>query len=350
MAVRRNSAGNWFVDLCIDGVRFRKVIREARTLAQARRAEDYYRDQIFRKKYIPQVKRKLVVEFVNEVFLPYSRTNKRSHSDDLRITRIICEFFEGKSLHEITPGEIEAYKRLRNETPVRGGGQRAPATINRELAVLGRILTMAVDEEYIDNNPVRRVRKFRVDNARTRFLTTEEEDRLMRALIGNPQARQIVTMALYTGMRRGEIFRLRWGNVDFGRDLLIVRQTKTGRDRVVPMCEQIRQLLDEIQPESPRPDQLVFASNRTGRILTGIKHSFTSACRKAEIENFRFHDLRHSAGTRLAEAGVHAVVIAEILGHSSLAMTKRYTHATDRATRDAIRRLGQYGTLSFQST
>lgn len=345
MPVGKNKSGNWYVDIRSDGRRIRKVIREARTKEQARIAEAYHRDLLFRRKYIPEPKRKLFRDFVHESFLPYSKTNKRSYSDDVRITRVLCDFFKGKFLHEITPGLIESYKRHRAETPTRGDGKRAPATINRELAVLGRILTMAVDEEYLENNPIRRVKKFKVDNARIRFLTTEEEACLMEALANRPQTKQIVTLALYTGMRRGEIFNLKWKNVDFSRDLLIVRQTKTSKDRTIPMCDQVRQLLRELRPEESKPDQPVFVSEKTGGKLTDIKHSFTSACRKAGIEDFHFHDLRHSAGTRLAEAGVHAVVIAEILGHKSLAMTKRYTHATDWAKKEAIQKLAQYGKL-----
>lgn len=349
MPVGKNKSGNWYVDLRSDGRRIRKVIPEARTKEQARIAEAHFRELLFRRKYAPEPKRILFRNFVQESFLPYSKTNKRSYSDDVRITRVMCDFFKGNFLHEITPGLIESYKRHRAETPTRGEGKRAPATINRELAVLGRILTMAVDEEYLESNPIRRVKKFKVDNARIRFLTTEEEARLMEALAERPQTRQIVTLALYTGMRRGEIFNLKWKDVDFSRDLLILKQTKTSKDRTIPMCSQVRQLLWELRPEDAKPDHPVFISEKTGGKLTDIKHSFTSACRKAGIEDFHFHDLRHSAGTRLAEAGVHAVVIAEILGHSSLSMTKRYTHATDQAKRDALRKLGEYGQHSLSS-
>ena len=347
MAVRQNKKGRYFYDRYVDGRRIRRVIPEARTKSEALKAEVVIVSQIFKRKYDPEVKRKLFAEFVKDTFLPYSKMNKRTHYDDLRITRILCDFFKGKYLDEIVPGMIENFKRKRSEEPSRYGTQRKPATVNREFNVLSKILTLAVDNDFIGANPCYRVDRLRVDDARTRYLMADEEKRLMKALEAYPRTKRIVTLALYTGMRQGEICNLKWQDVDFLKDLIHVKQTKTAKDRAIPMNARVRETLETMRQEATSLDGHVFRRMKKiepSKLLgkenpLDIRRSFREACKAAEIENFRFHDLRHSAGTRLAEAGVNVVVIAEILGHTNLTTTKRYTHATDSAKREAMARL-----------
>src|SRR5262249_24093767 len=159
----------------------------------------------------------------------------------------------------------------------------------------------------------------------------DEEIKLLANLADHPQTRNIVVMALHTGMRRGEIFDLIWKEVDFEREVINIPHTKTYKSRVVMMNGVVLKMLNELRENNPTASDpsYVFASEKTGGRLNNIKHSFQTALRKAGIKDFRFHDLRHSAGTRLADAGVHIAVIAEILGHSKLEMTKRYVHAAD---------------------
>jgi integrase len=249
----------------------------------------------------------------------------------------LCEFFAGKTFEQITPMLVEKYKKERREGLAKRGSQRRPATVNRELAVLSKIFTLAVDAGVAVSNPCLRVRKLRQDNERTRYLSYEEEAGLMQALAAEDQLRRIVTLAINTGMRRGEIFSLCWPDVDFARGVIYVRHTKTGKDRAVPMNVIGRAALEEQQ----RTSEHVFVSPRTGGPYVDIKRAFTAALQQAGIEDFRFHDLRHTAATRLADTGADVFTIAEILGHSSLAMTKRYTHATDEAKQRAVERLAE---------
>jgi integrase len=342
----------WYFDRMIDGIRHRRVIPEARTRDEARRAEARIIATIYDGKYNPEAKRRLFDEFVSDTFLPYSKTNKRSHYDDVLITRTLLKFFDGLMLDEITPATIEKFKQERSVHPTKNGTQRKPATVNREMSVLSRIFTMAVNEGLLTENPCRKVRKLRMDNSRTRYLTADEKERLMHELESQPLTRCIVIMALNTGMRQGEIFNLKWSDVDFTREVITVRKTKTGKDRTIPMNDRLKGMLgdlrnesvrtmpDNLKREKPSPGGFVFVSPQTGKRLNNIKRSFKNACKRAGIDNFTFHDLRHSAGTRLADAGVNIVVIADILGHSRLTTTQRYTHAIDEAKREAMQTLG----------
>ena len=130
-----------------------------------------------------------------------------------------------------------------------------------------------------------------------------------------------------------------WRNVDFLRGVIHVTNTKTGRDRDVPMNSKVRSLLLDLQRQG-KEEEFVFWNQKTGVNLMDVKHAFNGACEDAGIDDFRFHDLRHTAGTRLADAGADAFTIAEILGHATLQMTKRYTHATDERKRRAVEALG----------
>jgi integrase len=120
-------------------------------------------------------------------------------------------------LSEITPPAIEKWKQKRREGKTMYKRQRNPATVNRELCVLSKILSLAFDAELIESNPCRRVRKFRTNSARTRYLIFDEEVKLFEKLQGQEWVQRIVTMAINTGMRQGEIFGLTWFDVDLPR-------------------------------------------------------------------------------------------------------------------------------------
>lgn len=136
---------------------------------------------------------------------------------------------------------------------------------------------------------------------------------------------------------------MRWSWIDFARGFIHIpsEATKTAKPRSIPMNQVVRELLTDLRGARGK-SEFVFASPKTGGLLTDIKHGFVAACDDAKVIDFRFHDLRHTAATRLADAGADPFVIAEILGHSDLRMTKRYTHATDQRKRQALEQLARY--------
>ncbi len=153
--------------------------------------------------------------------------------------------------------------------------------------------------------------------------------------------RTLVTLAIYSGPRRGELLKLRWSNVDFDLNAVNFTETKTNKDRSVPMEPIVQEALLELRDEAGETE-FVFTNPDTGTRYTDIKKSFSAACREAGITNFTFHDLRHTFGTRLADAGVDVVKIKELMGHASIVTTMRYIHATDQGKRGAITVLSDY--------
>ena len=315
---------------------------EARRKAEAQQAEAKIKNKIYERKYGKISSSRSFAEFVQNTHLPWAKATKRSSRDDVLHAKVFCRHFGNKSLSEIDHQMIEEFKVKRMKSITRYGRPRKPATVNRELAILSGIFRMAVDYEEITENPCRKVESLPENNQRTRHLSFEEEDRLFAKLTGEREyLRPLVTVAIYAGPRRGELLKLRWSNVDFGLNVINFTETKTNRDRAVPMEPIVREALLELSQHSGNAEY-VFTNPDSGTRYTDVKKSFSAACREAGITNFTFHDLRHTFGSRLADAGVDVVKIKELMGHASIVTTMRYIHATDQGKRGAITVLSEY--------
>src|SRR6266852_5769326 len=215
---------HWHYRFRVRRVRYRGALPEASTKREAEQAESKIKQEIFEGRFgqVDLGSDKLA-EFIEKVFLPWSKANKRSWRHDEFRTRTICEFFGGKSFREISPLLVESFKRERRESITVRGSVRSPASVNHELEILSKIFNLAIDYRVTDTNPCTKVKKFALDNKRYRYLLPEEEPALMAVLSG-PRAhlRPIVTIALGTGMRLGEQLRLTWDRVDFSRRVLIL--------------------------------------------------------------------------------------------------------------------------------
>ena len=326
---------HWCYYIKIKGTRYRGTISEARTKHQAFQAETIIRNQIFEGKYGTFQSNKTFTELVEKDFLPWARENKRSWRNDFSRMKPLMAFFGSMRLADISPFLIEKYKIKRSKTITMRGTKRTQTTVNRELQLLSRVLSMAVTNRDLRTNPCFEVRKFKGEVRRKRYLLPDEEARLMQALVGrHAHLRLIVMIALHTGMRRGEILRLSKQDLDFHRGEIHVTKTKTDRDREVPMTPTLEREL-KARCTTINSDFL-FANPNTKLPITDIKHGFESACEKAGIREFWFHDLRHTAATRMAERGIDPFTIAAIMGHTDIKMTASYTHATASAKRAAV--------------
>jgi integrase len=236
---------------------------------------------------------------------------------------------------EVSSFQVEKYKIERSKSITMRKSVRTKASVNREVLLLSRIFTLAISNREARFNPVSEVKLFKGETRRTRYLLPEEEGKLMAALTGRRATiRLLVVVALQTGMRRGEIMKLKRSDIDFHRGEIHVTGTKTNQNRVVPINETLR---FELQDHLGRVESSwVFASPKPGGHIVEIRKSFARACSEAGVEDFRFHDLRHTAATRMGEAGIDPFTIAAILGHKNIAMTASYTHATQTAKRRAV--------------
>lgn len=234
-------------------------------------------------------------------------------------------------LADLTPAVIaEGRDQLLNEITVRGA-LRSSSTVNRYLSALGKALTVAVKEwGWLQDSPMRNVGKPSENPGRERFLSKEEKGRLLQACAEsrNLNLLPIVSLALITGMRFGEIVGLRWGDVDFTRCTITLIKTKNGDRRIIPLTKEAAEIFRSYPTFGAPADEMIFRSHRntSSEQKVSIRDAFERTCKRVGISDFRFHDLRHTAASDMAMAGATQGELMAILGHRSPAMTKRYAH------------------------
>lgn len=231
-------------------------------------------------------------------------------------------------LSDITPARI---------VEARGKLNRSPATANRYMAALSHVFTIAIREwEWMEDSPIRKISKLKEPRGRVRYLSDEERTKLIAAArdIENPTLYTVIVLALSTGARQGELLSLNWKDVDFKRGSLTFHETKNGERRTVPLTGLAHDLLKERYSKREKVTQLVFPSEENTPVR--VDRPFQALLFQTGIKDFRFHDLRHSAASYLAMNGASLAEIAEVLGHKTLQMVKRYAHLSDAHTSKVV--------------
>ncbi|MBQ7764316.1 site-specific integrase [bacterium] len=280
-----------------------------------------------------------------KLYLEYSETNKKSYKSDIVSTNIFLKYFGNINLEDITPARIEDFKR-----DVKKDTGNKNATINRYLQALSKMLNIAVANEMLNKNPMLLVKKLQENNYKTRVLSKEEENRLFEEIergyevVGRERTRKtiypyihlknIIICALQTAMRKAEILNLKWSNIDFDYEYIELLETKSGKSRKIPISSKLMKIFKKILATSN--SEYVFVNPSTNSNYIDIHRAFETVLKNAEINNFRFHDLRHTAATRMLEKGADIRTVQEILGHSSVSVTERYTHTNAKSKKSAI--------------
>ncbi len=307
---------------------------------------------------------KTLGEMVDEYLAQKRALGKRSiRNDEMATAAFLVEFGRNRSLTEIQEAEIARYAERRlTETSQRLKRSVRPATVNRQLAILRGLLRLAKKRRYLTEVPEFDMAK--EPEGRLRFLSEDEATRLLaaceeassdRRMISqrSPYLFAIVTIALNTGMRKGEILGLAWECVDFARGVILLERTKSGRRREVPMNRAVDRVLADLREKQARasddgvPRGPVF--RRTdGSAWGNFRNAFEGACEAAKVFDFRFHDLRHTFGSWLVMRGRPLKEVQELLGHASITMTMRYAHLAPDRLRDAVASLEDFSTKSAQ--
>jgi len=324
----------WYVRLQVDGREIRRAAGRDKQVAQvllARLRADAERRRVGLPKRTIATLRDWMPRY-----LDWAKQRKRSWTRDALSLRSLVSELGDLRLCDITTARVEAYMRDRLATPTVRGGRRAPASVNREVACLRKVLSHAVEHGEIEVNPLRGIKMLREAPARVPTLDLAEE----RALLGaSPEwMRPIIRLAVSTGCRLGEVLALRWRHVDFDAGTVQIEDSKSGESRIVPLHPAI---LDELTARRGTPDGWLCVSPETGRPphATAVSHAFKRAARKIGRPDLRLHDLRHVAGTRLLAAGASLPEVASVLGHKTLAMSRRYAHTTWTRLRDLVSRM-----------
>ena len=339
----------YFVDFKIRGNRYRRVLNSNNKAMAVKEAQKLFEDALNKKYDLIDKYQEISLRELSDRYLEFAKENKRSWDRDIiSLKNILNMEIDNKklgeySIEEITSEHILKYQtRRKRELDAKydlkkiSKHQRNYATVNRELACLKHIFYLAMDWEMIHKNPVaRKSIRFFPERKRERYLSKEEIARLLSASKGHTY--QIVAIALNTGMRLGEILKLKWRDIDLTNKKIYVRQTKTNEDRVVPINKYLLIVFDSI----PKDGENLF-KDRLGNQLKSIKHPFKRALSEAEIESFRFHDIRHTFSSYLAMNGVDETTRAELLGHKKRSITSCYTHADWESKKKAVEIIGNF--------
>jgi integrase len=270
-----------------------------------------------------------------------------------------AKYFEGKVLSEVTAEQVaEGRDALASETYTRGKvrtkrgrdikpkeHKRSGATVNRYLAALSHMFSVVVREwRLLDRNPVRDISKKKESRGRVRFLTDEERAALLDACAKSDWSplETIVLLALTTGARRGELVNLKWADVDLKSASALVHDTKNGDSRMLPLVGKALSALRELKLNNSARSEYVFQqpSEFPGPYEHFDNHWY-AALDAAGIDDLRFHDLRHTTASYLAQQGASLLEIADTLGHRTMAMVKRYSHLTQKNKVTAIEKMAK---------
>jgi len=223
---------------------------------------------------------------------------------------------------------------------------RTSSTVNRYLASLSKALSIAVKEwGWLDDSPMRKVSKPRETPGRERFLSLEEKDKLLDACkrSDNSFLFPLVSLSLLTAMRFGEIIKLEWEDIDFTHHTITLRETKNGDRRVIPLIDAVESLFKLCPTYTVNASGLIFKSKRQNNQsgFISVRKAFQNALQDAGIQNFRWHDLRHTAASYLAMNGATQGELMAILGHRSPHMTRRYAHYSQKHLEGLMQRTGK---------
>ena len=318
------------------------------------------------------VKAESLQVFIDQIYGPWVKTHRKA--GEATLSRIKVNFLEimKKPLSDLNPWLIEKWRVER----LKGGLK--PVSVNRELSALRSALSKAVEWGLLEVHPLAKVKPFRTDRRGVvRFLTEDEEIQLREALDYRQETirvernnanhwrrerdypmlpdleaqpfvdhlKPLVVLSLNTGLRRGELFQLRWENIDFILATLAVigATAKSGNTRHIPLNMEALQTLRAWSEQQGMPGRGLVFSGKGGGPLVDIKKAWKNLLIHSEIENFRWHDLRHHFASKLVMVGVDLNTVRELLGHSDITMTLRYAHLAPHVKAAAVEKLNRKG-------
>lgn len=323
---RRKEAGIWYADFFADGQR----VQQSTGTRNKREAEKFLALRV------SEAQRGVYVKPVHvplgelwERYFAYAKAHKRSWRRDEQMYGNLVRHLGAGMLESITPLRVEEFQQNRVH-------EVSPATVNRETALLKHMFNMAERWRlYHGSNPVRLVKFLPEDNLQFRTLGEDEEQRLLQ--FAPPYLRELILFAVNTGLRCGDIFTLKWEDVDIEEKRLSIIMGKTRRRLDVPLNDVALDILTAKAAVKHGP--FVFYNPATGDRFYDLKLGFKAILKRAALAGITWHTLRHTFASRLTRNGVDLVTVKELLGHATINTTMRYAHSNHEAKARAVAKL-----------
>ncbi|MGA2463338.1 MAG: site-specific integrase [Thermodesulfobacteriota bacterium] len=282
-------------------------------------------------------KRKITLEKLKQKYCELQKGERFFEISKKYFVNAVSDYFKDKRLSQITPLDIEQFKKQRKETPVRGGKIRSDVSVNRELEVLRHMLNKAIEWGMLDENPFTRFKYpifFEKRNDRVRFLEEGEIKKLLE--VSSLYLANLIKGAIFTGLRKGDLFNLKWSDVNLERGFLNYREQKK-REKLG--FKYLNGDMIDLLMQIPKGEGDYIFLGPDGKPLKDIRGSFHTALKKAGIKDFRWHDLRHTSASHLLMRGASMKAVQEHLGHTTIAMTQRYSHLSRDFQKEEVNRL-----------
>ena len=331
----------WYYKFQMDGVQYHRAIKGATDKKSAIKVEIKVKSELMSGRYdILNNKKNHTFFEICDKFEEYAKNNRKNYEkSDKYIVNDLKNFFGNCYLKDFNPFKIEQYRSQKKKDG------KKPATINKEVGVLRRIFSIAVDNDWIMVNPAIKshLKPLYVENKEKRILTIAEENKLLNACTDDSAyLKPIIICALHTGMRKSEILTLEWQNIDIENDIITILTQKNGKKSYIPISNTLKK--EFLKLYQKKTSEYVFINPRTNLPYKDIHRSYNTVLKRADIEDFTFHSLRHTACTRLIESGVPLDVVKEIMRHSDIAITLEvYNHINQDRKINAIKILENYG-------
>ena len=321
--------GKYYCRFQVNGERYNKACKNCKTINEARLFEAELIKEITKKQNDNVIiDQNVPLDKLMEHFLNYSYLNKKSYKQDVYRSKIILKYFGKKrDINTIKAYDIEQFKGYLIQNIC------GKITANRYLENLSKMFNIAIENEWLNKNPIKKNVKFRLKNYTVRYLTQEEEKRLFKHLKG--YLRYMVIIALNTGLREWNILNLKWENINIEFKTIEITENKGNKHLKIFMNKTLIDMFKSL----PRMSEYIFINPSTNKPYVDIRKAWHKACKLAGIENLRFHDLRHTVCTRLIKKGVPLPTVQHIMGHSSIQTTMRYNHIESIDIKNAMEKL-----------
>lgn len=340
---KRKKSAYWWMSFT-NGGKLERVSTNVTDKKTAQRIYDKVRGQLAEGMWFEKLpgESKTLSDLLAKYIKEYAKANK-CHSSYIRdgyTSKRLLGYFGDIVLTKITPKSVSQYKQKRREDGM------AAATINRELSLLGHAINISIKEwEWLRDNPVSRVSKEKVNNKVGRWLSFEEEEALLKE---SPQwLREIISFAILTGLRRGEILSLRWDRVDLFKKVIYIFEQKNKGHDTLPLESALDILKERAKVRSIKTNLVFYSAVGTKISGNNVRRAFMMACERAGIKGVTFHTLRHTFATRLVEAGVDIFIVQKLGRWKDMKMVMRYAHHQPKKLREGIAKMEVTRTSHF---
>ncbi len=345
MVVKLQNNGKWYAKFTVKGVTKHLLCAGATTQKQAEEIENAFKYKLLQQLngVIPMEEKKMSIDKLCDKFLQYSELNKRSYKQDKSRVKVIREYFKRcRYINNIKLDDIEQFKRYLLNRGLK------EVTVNRYLEVISKMFNIAIRNDWTTKNPIEQDVKFSLKNDNNfRCLSLKEQNKLLDVVKGT-YLEGIIIFALNTGLRKSDILPLMWEDIKSYDDKVIHLYIRKSNKYVDMPCTKMLLNFIERTPKGDRHGS-IFINPLTKKQPKEIKRAWNTAKRKAGIENFRFHDLRHTVASRLVNAGVPLPTVQKVMTHSDITTTMRYVHTPSEEMFKAMDVLNSCNEVSIQN-